>query len=168
MGIWVDDTQYNNTPFYIPPYNQLGAPSNNHTTLNPTATQPNPTQDEPTTALQDEPHKCARAECAQPPSTLSAPTTSANPTTARPGRTTKDQPGVLEDNREGSEEEEQQRHGTDERTTTETQRDQHNGNASVQCPLLPFKCDAHTTMNDYDVYVMSLGQHEEPCGSAAS
>src|ERR1700683_3584248 len=39
--------------------------------------------------------------------------------------------------------------------------DQHNNSASAQ-PLLPlFKCDTHTTTNNHNAHVMSLGHHEE-------
>ena len=154
---------YLDSPFHIPPYNQLRTQPSHHIYPVPAAAKLHPTPEEPIPALQQCEH--AQTVCAQPPPTLAAPPTHANPTAARPGRTTKDQPEVLEDNRGGSEEEKQQRSGTEEHTTagTQQQREQHGSNTSTQPPLSPFKRDVHTTTNDHDTYVMLSGYHGEPC-----
>jgi hypothetical protein len=137
-GIEIDKTQFINTAFYIPTYNELRTAPSTHIHPDSAAAQLRLTPDELTPIIQDQQHEYQwhelEWEAAQPPQNF-APTIHPDLAAAQLGLSMEDLEEVLQDQRDWMRdiEEEEQRYREARHTTAETpdQEQHHNEDACV-------------------------------------
>jgi hypothetical protein len=138
MGIWINEAQYNNTPFYIPEYNSYQGepqlPPSTHIHPDSPAAILGITPEELAPILRDQ-QEFLRNELAQPPPIITRPTTYCLiPATEQLGLTQEEIEEVLEDQREWMREEEEQRQEVGEQHTAGAHHQHHSRDQGIARP----------------------------------
>jgi hypothetical protein len=138
MGIWINEAQYNNTPFYIPEYNSYHRepqlPPSTHIHPDSPAAILGITPEELAPILRDQ-QEFLRNELAQPPPIITRPTTyRLIPATEQLGLTQEEVEEVLEDQREWIREGEEQKQEVGRHHIAEAYHPQQNRNEGIVRP----------------------------------